>query len=147
MAKVVFEGHPAAFGKNSSTRKEARRRLDGRIKHIPALYAHFNWDGESASHDCDAADNKNDDGQCPRVAMKSPVAGPRRRVPHRLFWEGSAMNSKSVYDWNMLPIGQQLWLKELQSYETYPPLQAAESYNLSQVIEQVKRAELNKPQD
>jgi arylsulfatase len=51
------------------------------------------------------------------------------------------------YDWNMLPIGQQLWLKELQSYETYPPLQAAESYNLSQVIEQVKRAEMNKPQD
>jgi arylsulfatase len=47
----------------------------------------------------------------------------------------------------MLPIGQQLWLKELQSYETYPPLQAAESYNLSQVIEQVKRAELSKPQD
>ena len=28
------------------------------------------------------------------------------------------------YDWNMLPIGQQLWLKELESYETYPPLQA-----------------------
>ena len=51
------------------------------------------------------------------------------------------------YDWNMLPIGQQLWLKELQSYETYPPLQAAESYNLSQVIEQVKRAEMSKPQD
>jgi arylsulfatase len=47
----------------------------------------------------------------------------------------------------MLPIGQQLWLKELESYQTYPPLQAAESYNLSQIIEQVKRAELNKPQD
>ena len=23
-----------------------------------------------------------------------------------------------VYDWNMLPIGQQLWLKELKSYVT-----------------------------
>jgi hypothetical protein len=29
-----------------------------------------------------------------------------------------------LYDWNMPPIGQQLWLKELQSYETFPPLQA-----------------------
>ena len=25
-----------------------------------------------------------------------------------------------LYDWNMLPIGQQLWLKELVSYEKYP---------------------------
>ena len=45
------------------------------------------------------------------------------------------------YDWNMLPIGQQLWLKHLESYIKYPPLQAAESYNLSQVIAEVKRAQ------
>jgi arylsulfatase A-like enzyme len=45
------------------------------------------------------------------------------------------------YDWNMLPIGQQLWLKHLESYITYPPLQEAASYNLSQVIEQVKKAQ------
>jgi arylsulfatase len=51
------------------------------------------------------------------------------------------------YDWNMLPIGQQLWLKELTSYQTYPPLQAAESYNLSSIIAEVKKAEMNKPQD
>jgi len=44
------------------------------------------------------------------------------------------------YDWNMLPIGQQLWLEQLESYVKYPPLQAPESYNLSQVIEQVKKA-------
>ena len=30
------------------------------------------------------------------------------------------------YDWNMLPIGQQLWFKELESYKEFPPLQAAE---------------------
>jgi arylsulfatase len=45
-----------------------------------------------------------------------------------------------IYDWNMLPIGQQLWLEHLTSYEKFPPLQAPESYNLSQVIEQVKKA-------
>jgi arylsulfatase A-like enzyme len=43
-----------------------------------------------------------------------------------------------IYDWNMLPIGQQLWLKELESYKTYPPLQAPASYNLDQVLEQVR---------
>jgi arylsulfatase len=45
-----------------------------------------------------------------------------------------------LYDWNMLPIGQQLWQKHLMTYEKYPPLQAPESYNLSQVLEQVKAA-------
>ena len=44
------------------------------------------------------------------------------------------------YDWNMLPIGQQLWLKQLESYEKFPPLQAPASYNLTQVLEQVKTA-------
>jgi hypothetical protein len=42
------------------------------------------------------------------------------------------------YDWTMLPIGQQLWLKHLLTYEKFPSLQAPESYNLSQVLEQVK---------
>jgi arylsulfatase A-like enzyme len=45
-----------------------------------------------------------------------------------------------VYDWNMLPIGQALWLKELESYVAYPPLQDPASYNLDQVLQQVKEA-------
>ena len=45
-----------------------------------------------------------------------------------------------IYDWNMLPIGQQLWLGHLLSYEKYPPLQAPETYNLSGIIEEVKKA-------
>jgi arylsulfatase len=44
------------------------------------------------------------------------------------------------YDWNMLPLGQQMWLEHLLTYKTYPPLQAPETYNLSQIIEQVKKA-------
>ena len=52
-----------------------------------------------------------------------------------------------IYDWNMLPLGQVLWLKELESYEKFPPLQAPESYNLSQVLEQVKKAHANHPSD
>ena len=55
---------------------------------------------------------------------------------------GGALASPStayLYNWNMLPVGQQLWLKELQTYIDFPPLQDPESYNLSQVLEQVKK--------
>jgi len=48
--------------------------------------------------------------------------------------------SSYVYDWNMLPIGQQLWLKELETYQKYPPMQDPASYNLTQVMEQLKNA-------
>ena len=44
------------------------------------------------------------------------------------------------YDWNMLPIGQQLWEKELFSYKTYPPLQAPETYNLDGILKAVQEA-------
>ena len=43
------------------------------------------------------------------------------------------------YDWNLLPIGQLLWLKELESYQKFPPLQAPESYNLSSIYAEIKR--------
>ena len=39
-----------------------------------------------------------------------------------------------LYDWNMLPIGQQLWEKELMSYKEFPPLQAPETYNLDGIL-------------
>jgi arylsulfatase len=43
-----------------------------------------------------------------------------------------------IYDWNMLPLGQQLWLKELESYKQFPPIQSPESWNLDQVTEQIR---------
>jgi arylsulfatase len=45
----------------------------------------------------------------------------------------------------MLPVGQQLWLKELSSYIDFPPLQDPASYNLSQVLEQVKKMGMKNP--
>ena len=42
------------------------------------------------------------------------------------------------YDWNMLPIGQALWLKELETYIAFPPMQDPASYNLEQVVQQVR---------
>jgi hypothetical protein len=32
-----------------------------------------------------------------------------------------------------------LWLKELETYIKFPPLQSPESYNLTQVMEQIKQ--------
>lgn len=45
-----------------------------------------------------------------------------------------------IYDWNMLPIGQQLWFRELESYKTFPPLQAPETYNLTGILDEMKKA-------
>lgn len=43
---------------------------------------------------------------------------------------GGALGSPGnayIYNWNMLPIGQLLWEKELLSYKQFPPLQAPET--------------------
>ena len=40
----------------------------------------------------------------------------------------------------MLPIGQLLWLKELKSYKEFPPMQDPASYNLDQVMAQLKNS-------
>jgi arylsulfatase len=45
-----------------------------------------------------------------------------------------------LYDWNVLPVGQQLWLKELESYGPFPPLQDPASYNLSSILTEVKKS-------
>ncbi|WP_145831641.1 arylsulfatase [Bradyrhizobium huanghuaihaiense] len=58
-----------------------------------------------------------------------------------LFGMGGSIASPStayVYDWNLLPIGQQLWLMHLESYIKFPPLQDPASYNLEQVMRQVR---------
>ena len=43
-----------------------------------------------------------------------------------------------IYDWNLLPIGQQLWLRWFETLEKFPPMQAPASYNLTQVMDQLK---------
>jgi len=49
-----------------------------------------------------------------------------------------------LYDWNMLPIGQLLWMKELYTFKEFPPLQAPETYNLDGILKQM---EANKGDD
>ena len=52
-----------------------------------------------------------------------------------------------IYNWNILPIGQLLWLKELQSYVQFPPMQDPASYNLDSVLAAVKREGAHQPSD
>jgi arylsulfatase len=52
-----------------------------------------------------------------------------------------------IYDWNMLPIGQQLWLDWFETLKAFPPMQAPASYNLTQVMEQVKGSSGHTPSE
>jgi arylsulfatase len=42
------------------------------------------------------------------------------------------------YDWNMLPLGQQLWFGWFETLREFPPMQKPETYNLEQVLQQIK---------
>ena len=56
---------------------------------------------------------------------------------------GGALTAPSTayfYNFNMVTVGQSLWLAQLESYETYPPLQHPEAFNLSGIIAAVKAA-------
>jgi len=58
-----------------------------------------------------------------------------------LYFGGSlaAPSTAFMYDGlGIVPLGQQLWLEELESYKTFPPLQAPETYNLDQVVQELK---------
>ena len=52
----------------------------------------------------------------------------------------AAPSTAYLYDWNLAPIGQLLWLKELETYKTFPSLQMPASYNLDQVIAAMQAA-------
>ena len=45
----------------------------------------------------------------------------------------AAPSTAYLYDWQLLPIGQLLWMKELETYRKFPPLQIPESYNLDEI--------------
>jgi len=72
---------------------------------------------------------------------RDPFEGAVGDEAKTLTGEGGALAgpvTSYIYDWNILPIGQHLWLKELESYRQFPPMQDPETYNLDQVIQQIK---------
>ncbi|MEO8739247.1 MAG: arylsulfatase [Casimicrobiaceae bacterium] len=55
----------------------------------------------------------------------------------------AAPSTAYLYDWNLLPIGQLLWMKELMSYKQFPALQTPSSYNLDQIIKEMQDSHVN----
>jgi arylsulfatase len=66
------------------------------------------------------------------------AVGPNQKTSLSLGGSLAGPVTGYIYDWNMLPIGQLLWEKELMSYKTYPPLQAPETYNLDGILKQIQ---------
>lgn len=59
-----------------------------------------------------------------------------------LIGYGGAIGSPGnayIYNWNMLPIGQLLWEKELMSYREFPAMQAPETYNLDGILKAMQQ--------
>ncbi len=72
---------------------------------------------------------------------RDPFEGSVGFQPSTLLGQGGALGAPAtayIYDWNIIPVGQALWLQELESYGPYPALQAPASYSLAQVLTQVK---------
>jgi arylsulfatase A-like enzyme len=72
---------------------------------------------------------------------RDPFEGSVGFQPSTLLGQGGALAGPMtayIYDWNIIPIGQALWLQELESYGPYPALQSPASYSLAQVLTQVK---------
>jgi arylsulfatase A-like enzyme len=72
---------------------------------------------------------------------RDPFEGSVGFQPKTLLGQGGALTGPMtayIYDWNIIPIGQALWLQELESYGPFPALQSPASYSLAQVLTQVK---------
>jgi len=72
---------------------------------------------------------------------RDPFEGSVGFEPKTLLGQGGALAgpvTAYIYDWNIIPIGQALWLQELESYGPFPALQSPASYSLAQVLQQVK---------
>jgi len=65
------------------------------------------------------------------------AVGPNKQTS---MWMGGAIggvDTAYIYDWNLLPIGQNIALRFLETYQEFPPMQAPPSYNLEQVMAQI----------
>jgi hypothetical protein len=66
------------------------------------------------------------------------------------FWIGRSLGAPMgavQYELAMFPTGTKLWLAQLESYRTYPPMQAPGSNNLDAVIARIKAADANHPRE
>ena len=67
------------------------------------------------------------------------AVGPGQKTALSLGGALASPSTAYLYDWNMLPIGQQLWTKHLMSFKQFPPLQPAATYNLDAIMKSSAR--------
>ncbi len=65
------------------------------------------------------------------------AVGPDQETANSIGGVLDSPTTAFIYDFELLPIGQLLALKFLESYEKFPPLQAPPSYNLAQVMAEI----------
>jgi len=65
------------------------------------------------------------------------AVGPNQQTAMSMGGAIGGPSTAYIYDWNLLPIGQNIALRFLETYEQFPPLQAPPSYNLEQVMTQI----------
>jgi arylsulfatase len=66
------------------------------------------------------------------------AVGPGQKTALSVGGSLASPSTAYLYDWNMLPIGQQLWEKHLMSFKAFPPLQAAATYNLEGIMKEAQ---------
>jgi hypothetical protein len=66
------------------------------------------------------------------------AVGPDQDSSNSIGGALAAPSTAFIYNWNLLPIGQQIALRYLESYVEFPPMQAPPSYNLAQVMEEIE---------
>jgi len=65
------------------------------------------------------------------------AVGPYQKTAMSMGGAIGSVSSAYIYDWNLLPIGQHIALKFLETFEEFPPMQAPPSFNLEQVMAQI----------
>jgi arylsulfatase len=145
IVKTKLDGFSQVDYLTGKSEKSARDTFFYYMGHIPSAVRYKNWKfyytmpAESASG-----------GFLPPIPYKWTMIQNIMRDPFEqavgaeqktLLSVGGAFAAAStayIYDWNILPIGQLLWEKELMSYKEFPPLQEAASYNLDQILQSIK---------
>jgi arylsulfatase len=145
IVKTKLDGFSQVDYLTGKSEKSARDTFFYYMGHIPSAVRYKNWKfyytmpSETASG-----------GFLPPIPYKWTMIQNIMRDPFEqavgaeqktLFSVAGALAAPStayVYDWNILPIGQLLWEKELMSYKDFPPLQQAASYNLDQILQSIK---------
>jgi len=82
--------------------------------------------------------------------MRDPfeqAIGTDRKTSGGMIGSLAAPQTAFIYDWNILPIGQQMWYEHLMTFKKFPPLQPAADYNLDEILKAVEASHSRHPSE